>query len=177
MVKKSWTTLEKENLQLALCRQLIDNNRFHSQQEIRQAFRQRGYPDISQSTVSKLLTMLDVIKIANARGEKIYALNPELHAKPDVVSPLSAMVIGTDYNQHFVIVHVISGYARAVARVIEQHELADVLGIVAANNSVWIAPRRNQLIRQLHRHIETLLNPSDAENAHETASGWQGILP
>ncbi|EXU75483.1 MULTISPECIES: arginine repressor [Erwinia] len=177
MVKKSTATLEKEQQQLALCRQLIDNHRFHSQQEIRQALRQHGYRDISQSTVSKLLTLLDVIKIADARGEKIYMLNPVLQVKPDAVSPLSAMIISADYNQHFVIVQVIAGYARAVARVIEQSELAEILGIVATNNSVWIAPRCHQLTRQLHRQILNVLNPASPEEEHHFPSGWQEIAP
>ncbi|MCX8958505.1 arginine repressor [Erwinia psidii] len=170
MVKKSRTTLEKEQQQLALCRQLITNHSFRSQQEIRLAFQQRGWPDISQSTISKLMTLLDVIKITNARGEKIYALNPAMQAKPDAISPLSAMVTDTDFNDKFVIVHVVAGYARAIARVIEHAELPEVLGIVATNNSIWIAPRNTRQTRQLHRRILRLLNPPADEET------WPGMV-
>lgn len=175
MVKKSRTTLERERQQLVLCRQLIINHSFHSQQEIRQAFRQRGYPDISQSTVSNLMTLLDVVKIANARGEKIYALNPVLQAKPDVISPLSAMVIDADYNEKFVIVHVVAGYARAIARVIEHRSLPGVLGIVATNNSIWIAPCDTRQTRQLHHQILKVLDPPEEEYACAIVPTRSGI--
>lgn len=175
MVKKSRVTLEREQQQLALCRQLITNNSFHSQQEIRQAFQQRGYPDISQSTISKLMTLLDVVKIANARGEKIYAINPVLQAKPDAVSPLSAMVIDADYNEKFVIVHVVAGYARAIARVIEHRSLPQVLGIVATNSSIWIAPRDTRQTRQLHQQILKVLNPPQEQNACAMVPTRSGI--
>ena len=165
MVKKSSTTLEREQQQLALCRQLIANHSFHRQQEIRLALQQRGWPDISQSTVSKLMTLLDVVKIANARGEKIYAINPVLQAKPDAVSPLSDMVIDADYNEKFVIVHVAAGYARAIARVIEHRSLPQVLGIVATHGSVWVAPRDTRQTRQLYHQILQVLNPPPEQNA------------
>jgi len=175
MVKKSRATIEREQQQLALCRQLIANHSFHSQQEIRLAFQQRGWPDISQSTISKLITLLDVIKIANARGERIYALNPLTQAKPDAISPLCAMVIDADFNDNFVIVHVVAGYARAIARVIEHGELPGILGIVATNNSIWIAPRNTQQTRQLHRRILRLLNPPADEETWSDMSTRSGI--
>lgn len=159
MSKKSTATREREQNQLALCRRLIVEHSFNSQQQIRLALQRQGYPDISQSRVSRLLTLLDVIKIANARGEKIYALSPLFQSKPDAISPLSAMVLSVDYNEKFVIAHVVAGYARAVARVIEHASLADVLGIVATNNSIWIAPRNTRKTLQLQRAVLALLMP------------------
>ncbi len=181
MSKKSTATLDRENSQLTLCRQLIDAHSFHSQQEIRMALQLRGYPEISQSTVSKLLTLLDVVKVANARGEKIYALASVLQSKPDAVSPLSAMVVSVDYNEKFIVVHVAAGYACAVARVIEHWKLDGILGVVATNNCIWIAPRTAHAIRRLHQHITALLQPCSGEEQQAwrdaPSSDEAGALP
>lgn len=175
MSKKSSATVERENNQLALCRQLITHHSFRTQQEIRESIQQRGYPEISQSTISRLLSLLDVIKITNARGEKIYALNPDIQAKPDAISPLSSMVISVDYNEKFVIVQVAAGYARAVARVIEHRNFPEVLGIVATNTAVWIAPRDTLKTRQTQRLIAALMTPDRKDIARNRATTSTGI--
>lgn len=175
MVKKSTSTLEREQQQLALCRQLIVNHSFHSQQEIKQAFQQQGFRGISQSTISKLMKLLNVVKITNARGEKIYALNPVMQAPPNAVSPLSTMVISADFNDKFVIIHVAVGYARAVARVIEYHNFPEVLGIVAINNSIWVAPRNTRQTRLLHHQLLAVLYPPLAEAVHSVSPITDGI--
>ncbi|RWR01469.1 ArgR family transcriptional regulator [[Pantoea] beijingensis] len=157
MAKKCSKAREKESQQLLLCRRLIANNHYHSQQNLRQDLQKYGYHNISQSTVSRLLTTLDVIKTTNVRGEKIYALNPQQQAKPDVLRPVSDMILSVDYNAKFVIIEVIAGYARPVARIVESHNLSGVLGVVASNNHVWISPRNTNNTYLLYRRISYLL--------------------
>lgn len=171
MSKKSTATRERELAQLMICRQLIANQSFHSQQQIRLALQQQGYPEISQSTVSRLLALLDVIKTVNARGERTYTLSPHFQSKPDAISPLSAMVLSVDYNEKFVIAHVVPGYARAIARVIEHAHLEDVLGIVATSNSIWIAPRNTLRTLQLQRAVLALvMPPTGSQTWHDSST-------
>ena len=64
----------KEQLQLTVCQRLIAEKSYLSQEEIRRDLQERGFETISQSTVSRLLKLLGVIKIRNAKGLKIYSL-------------------------------------------------------------------------------------------------------
>ncbi|ATO31330.1 Arginine repressor [Dickeya dianthicola] len=153
MVKKSQTTLDKEQAQLALCQQLIIGNSYRSQEHLKQAMQRHGYRDISQSTISRLLRLLGVVKVRNAKGQKIYALGPQAQPEPDVSRPIADMVVHVVHNDEFILVSVVSGYARAVARVIDHRALPEVLGVVATSNIVWIAPRDTRNILRLYRQI------------------------
>ncbi|HFM4172581.1 TPA: ArgR family transcriptional regulator, partial [Escherichia coli] len=68
----------KEQLQLTVCQRLIAEKSYFSQEELRRDLQERGFETISQSTVSRLLNLLGVIKIRNAKGLKVYSLNPQL---------------------------------------------------------------------------------------------------
>ena len=54
------------------CKQLLQQQSFSTQDDIRYALIKLGHNDISQSTVSRLLTRLGVTKIPNAYGKKMY---------------------------------------------------------------------------------------------------------
>ncbi|WP_244202351.1 arginine repressor [Buttiauxella warmboldiae] len=152
-MRVSNVTSDKEQGQLALCQRLIVHKSYFSQEEIRQDLRRHGYNDISQSTVSRLLKLLDVIKMRNAKGQKIYALNPQSQPEPDAARSVAEMVISVEHNAEFVLIHTAHGYGRAVARILDYHALPEILGVVAGSSIVWIAPREVQKTAQVHRRI------------------------
>lgn len=70
MTNKIETSWAKEQRKLALCRKLVVSQRYSSQEEIRHQMMRSGYQGISQSTVSRLLKILGVMKVQNAKGKK-----------------------------------------------------------------------------------------------------------
>ena len=58
----------KEQLQLTVCQRLIAEKGYLSQEEIRRDLQERGFETISQSTVSRLLKLLGVIKFEMPKG-------------------------------------------------------------------------------------------------------------
>ena len=151
MVNKSQATLDKEQKQLALCRTLIAGHAYRSQEALR---RDR---QVSQSTVSRLLSLLGVIKTRNARGHKIYILPPKPEALPHAACRLAEMVLSIEANHEFILVQTVAGYGRAVGRVIDHCALPEVLGVVAGSSMVWVAPRNSQAIAQTCRQLCRLL--------------------
>jgi arginine repressor len=99
-----------------------------------------GFDSISQSTVSRLLKLLGVIKIRNAKGLKIYSLNHQLRPAPDAARTVSEMVVSVEHNSEFILIHTVAGYGRAVARILDYHQLPEILGVVAGSSIVWVAP-------------------------------------
>jgi arginine repressor len=157
MVNKSQTTLDKEQKQLALCRALIAGHAYGSQEALRRDLKRHGYRQISQSTVSRLLALLGVIKTRNAKGQKIYILSPQSQAVPHAACRLADMVLSVEANHEFILVQTVAGYGRAVGRVIDQGALPEVLGVVAGSSMVWVAPRHSQTIAQTCRQLCRLL--------------------
>ena len=98
----------KEQLQLAVCQRLISEKSYLSQEEIRRDLQRHGFDSISQSTVSRLLTLLGVIKIRNAKGQKIYSLNPQLRPVPDAARSISEMVVSVEHNSEFILIHTVA---------------------------------------------------------------------
>jgi arginine repressor len=156
-MKRTLSTLEKEHQQLILCHQLIASRSFSSQEELRVEFQRAGYRNIGQSTISQLLKILGVVKVQNAKGKKIYALNEQSQLIPDALRPVSEMVTDVDHNPQFVVVHVMPGYGRAVGRIIDQHRLPEVLGVIASSTSVLVAPREMTELDRICRIIRRIL--------------------
>ncbi|HFZ8994431.1 TPA: arginine repressor [Citrobacter freundii] len=150
-------TSEKEELQLSVCQRLIAEKGYLSQEEIRRDLQRYGFESISQSTVSRLLKILGVIKIRNAKGQKIYSINPQLRPAPNAARSISEMVVSVEYNSEFILVHTAPGYGRAVARILDYHALPEILGAVAASSIVWVAPRSVSHIALVHKKINYLL--------------------
>ena len=147
----------REARQLALCRRLVTEKSYLSQEAIRRDLQRHGFDTISQSTVSRLLKLLGIIKIRNAKGERIYALNPQLRPTPDAARCLSDMVVNVEHNREFILIHTAAGYGRAVARILDYHALPEILGVVAGSSIVWVAPRDIQRTPQVHRRVNHLL--------------------
>nr|AGC14205.1 ArgR [Escherichia coli O25b:H4-ST131]AVN57738.1 ArgR [Escherichia coli]QDL90111.1 ArgR [Klebsiella pneumoniae]QJX10656.1 ArgR [Escherichia coli] len=147
----------KEQLQLTVCQRLIAEKSYFSQEELRRDLQERGFETISQSTVSRLLNLLGVIKIRNAKGLKVYSLNPQLRPAPDAARTVSEMVVSVEHNREFILIHTVAGYGRAVARVLDYHQLPEILGVVAGSSIVWVAPRMVKRVALVHKQINYLL--------------------
>ena len=147
----------KEQQQLAVCQRLITEKSYLSQEEIRRDLQNHGFEGISQSTVSRLLKLLGVIKIRNTKGQKIYSVNPQLRPAPDAARSISEMVVSVEHNSEFILIHTVAGYGRAVARILDHHALPEILGVIAGSSIVWVAPRVVQRTGLVHKQINYLL--------------------
>lgn len=110
MMKLYQPASEKEELQLSVCQRLIGEKSYLSQEEIRRDLQNYGFETISQSTVSRLLKILGVIKIRNTKGQKIYSVNPQLRPAPDAARSISEMVVSVEHNSEFILIHTAAGY-------------------------------------------------------------------
>nr|WP_318383200.1 arginine repressor [uncultured Enterobacter sp.] len=147
----------REQLQLAVCQRLIVEKSYLSQEEIRRDLQVHGFDTISQSTVSRLLKLLGVIKIRNAKGQKIYSVNPQLRPAPDAARSIAEMVVSVEHNSEFILIHTAAGYGRAVARILDYHAIPDILGVVAGSSIVWVAPRDVKRTALVHKRVNYLL--------------------
>jgi len=147
----------KEQQQLAVCQRLVTEKSYLSQEAIRRDLQRHGFAAISQSTVSRLLKLLGIIKIRNPNGQRHHAPNPQLRPTPDAARCLSEMVVNVEHNREFILIHTAAGYGRAVARILDYHALPEILGVVAGSSIVWVAPRDVQRTPQVYRRVNYLL--------------------
>ncbi len=141
---------ESDLAQLDACRQIIGQHCYSTQEEIRRELAERGFADISQSTISR---RLGVAKAQNANGKKVYTLVDEQLEPAGSTRSVHDMVRAVVHNQQMVLVHTTPGAATVVARLLDRHADPEILGAVAGNDVVLIAPRHISRTRQAHAAV------------------------
>ena len=161
----------KGRKRLELCKKLIMSGQYVSQEDIRLAMKKAGYKRISQSSVSRMLAMLGVAKIQNARGQQIYTLFHRIDDKSiasELRKPLVAAIVRIEHNNKFVIIHTVNDYGGAIANIIELYSLPEILGIISVGNIVWVAPRHIKETSFVCQKIVDLLKDRELFNVKES---------
>lgn len=149
-------TLPPDENIAAACKRLLQQQSFTTQDDIRQRLIDLGYDDVSQSTVSRLLSRLGVAKIPNAYGKKVYCLTVE--SEPvQVGSSIASQIEFITHNQLVVVVKTHPGSAQLVARLIDIQPHAEILGTVGGNDTVMVAPKDIARITQCEKVVKTRL--------------------
>src|SRR5690606_36961589 len=104
---------EDESL-AAACKRLLQQQSFANQNELREKLIELGFDGISQSTVSRLLSQLGVVKVQNACGKKVYCITVET-APVRVESSIASQIEFITHNQAIVVVKTHPGSAQLVA--------------------------------------------------------------
>ncbi len=144
-----------ENIATA-CKRLLQQQSFSTQDEIRQQLIAMGFDDVSQSTVSRLLSRLGVAKVPNAYGKKVYCLTVE-NEPVQVGSSISSQIEFITHNQLVVVVKTHPGGAQLVARLIDIQPHAEILGTVGGNDTVMVAPKDIGRIEECERVVKARL--------------------
>lgn len=124
----------------AACKKLLQQQSFSNQNELRLKLVELGYEGISQSTVSRLLSQLGVVKVQNACGKKVYCITVET-APVRVESSISSQIEFITHNQSMVVVKTHPGSAQLVARLVDIDPHTEILGTVGGNDTVLIIPK------------------------------------
>jgi transcriptional regulator of arginine metabolism len=124
----------------AACKRLLQQQSFTTQDDIREALISQGFHDVSQSTVSRLLSRLGVAKVPNAYGKKVYCLTVE-NEGVRVGSSIASQIEFITHNQLVVVVRTHPGSAQLVARLIDVQPHKEILGTVGGNDTVMVAPK------------------------------------
>lgn len=143
---------DKEFMQISVCQYLISHNSYTSQENLRQSLQQHGFHGISQATISRLLKLLCVVKIPNARGEKVYKLVQPQQAF-FAACCVADMVLSIEHNQQFILIHTMPACAIYVAKTLEQSNIYGILGKVAGNDVVWISLKDNRNIPRVYQKV------------------------
>lgn len=158
MEKNRILSWKQEQRRLESCRKLIVSGLYSSQEEIRREMSCVGYRKISQSSVSRMLKILGATKIQNAEGKKFYSLTGLI--SPDLSKPLVAMVANVECSNNFVLIHMHTGYSKAMARFIDLCFWPEILGVIAGRDVVWVAPSDISNIFFLYKKLSMLLEHS-----------------
>ncbi|AEI35194.1 MULTISPECIES: arginine repressor [Francisella] len=137
-------------------RQLILSKEFSSQNDICDTLERLGY-SASQSKVNRMLKKIGAVKVKNEKSTLVYKI-PNEPAPPIMTDNISSLVIKIDANEAIVIIDTAPGAAQLVARTLDYNKNSfEIIGIVAGDDTIFVAPSSIKNIKKLKTNIENFL--------------------
>ncbi len=148
--------MNKQSRQFAI-KQLITRNVVASQEDLRQLLEAQGY-EVTQATLSRDIKELGVARLNTADGMR-YVLRAESE-ESRLTSLLSYEVESIESNESLIIIKTLPGRAHGVAEIIDSLHESRVLGTIAGDNTIFIAPRSMAEIPDVILFIRSLIAQS-----------------
>lgn len=100
---------------------------------------------------------MGAIKVVNAKGQTIYSLARE-PAPPSMDTPIRDLILDIVANEALVVIFTSPGSASMVARVLDYNQITtQILGTIAGDDTIFVAPKSTKEIRKLVEEIKGLL--------------------
>ncbi|XQW85589.1 transcriptional regulator ArgR [Thalassotalea piscium] len=149
---------QKQEALVQAFKDLLKAEQFSSQGEIVDALKTEGFDNVSQSKVSRMLSKFGAVRTRNARQEMVYCLPAELGV-PTAKSPLKQLVLDIEHNDVMIIIRTSPGAAQLIARLLDSLSKSDgVLGTIAGDDTIFIAPSNISEIKQTIAKLELLFS-------------------
>jgi transcriptional regulator of arginine metabolism len=128
-----------------------------NQDELSRRLRTRGIR-ASQATLSRDMALLGIRRAVGADGPR-YLVEAGAGTLP--LDPVRRLVDGIDTNGALVVVRTKSSAAGTVARALDEANFAEVMGTLAGDDTVFVAPRRPQDGHRVATKLRTLFGLTD----------------
>ncbi len=124
----------------AAIRALLKRREVGTQEELRALLARAGHA-VTQATLSRDLAALGARRAHRASGGSAYELG---EVAGDPLHAVGALIVDVDHNGTLVVVRCATGAASAIAVALDQARLPEVIGTIAGDDTIFIAPARGQ---------------------------------
>lgn len=134
--------------------ELLRKKSVGTQDEIKSALQKQGFV-VNQVKVSRILHKIGAIKI-NEGDNVVYRLPTELVS----ITPndsLRQLILSIVHNESTIVIQTAPGCAQFVARFLDQKKDIGILGTVAGDDTIFVAPEKAKQIGSVHQKISKLL--------------------
>ena len=134
----------KEGRQDALIK-LIKNKQLSTQDELISELRAAGYV-VTQSTISRDIKQLQLIKRKSRSGKYYYALPDSKDDPPSdrLRFMLSSAATAVDYAGNLVVVKTEVGMAQALCASLDSADIEEIVGTIAGDDTIFIAVKTQE---------------------------------
>ena len=133
--------------------QLLRNEKMDTQEKIGIALQKKGFA-VNQVKVSRLLHKIGAIKMSE--GEQIVYRLPVERTKLSAKDTLRQFINSITHNESLIIIQTSPGAASLVARLLDLSQNAAVLGTVAGDDTIFVAPVSVKKIQSVYKMICTV---------------------
>ena len=138
---------------------LVQEQRLSTQGEVAGALRSEGF-DAVQTTVSRDIAQLGLVKIRDSEGRLVYALPgaSDLDRLSELTGALRRWATTLQSSANLLVISTPPGYANALARAIDAARLPDVIGTVSGDDTIMVVAREGVIAEtielDLRHHLE-----------------------
>lgn len=134
-------------------KELLLEREANTQDSLCHSLEKAGF-DVNQSKVSRMLRKIGATKIVNAKGQTVYSL-PREPAPPTPSTLLRDLIIDVSHNESLVVILTSPGSASMVGRMLDYANIeTEILGTVAGDDTLFVAPKTVQDIKKLVEEIK-----------------------
>jgi len=141
---------EKAQRQLAI-KEIISQKDISSQEELARELALRGF-EVNQATLSRDLKELGIAKVSTPEGVW-YQLQPENEAHR-LRSLIGYEIESIHANESLIVIKTLRGRASGVAEILDRLDIPDILGTIAGDDTIFIAPSSTKKISTIVRRIK-----------------------
>lgn len=137
---------------LETLRELLAEGDLSTQEELVESLEKLNF-SVTQSTVSRDLRKLGAVRAIDANGRSGYRLPEEIFV-PVKTSSLHEMVTSVRSNGSMIVIRTHPGSASLVGRFVDMTFEDDILGCIAGDDTVFVAPQKHKDAAALMKQIE-----------------------
>ena len=135
---------------LKTLKDLLTKSDVSSQEELVSALHDKNFV-VTQSTISRDLRKLGAMKAIDSKGRTIYRLSDDSHSLSLPHAGFRNLIVDIQHNGSLIVVHTSPGSASLVARQLDNMKRKGVLGTIAGDDTVFVAPSSPRQIKTLLR--------------------------
>ncbi|MYV16794.1 arginine repressor [Furfurilactobacillus milii] len=129
----------KKRERQAIIRRVIVNNAVHTQTELVLLLDREGL-DVTQATISRDITEMQLIKVPDENGRTYYTFSSDrpIDGESKLRRNLNGNVIDMTINNQFCLLNVLPGNGPVIASLIKQMNYDEVFGVLSDDSTVLI---------------------------------------
>jgi transcriptional regulator of arginine metabolism len=138
--------------------ELVNEKELSTQTEVAKALHSAGF-DAVQTTVSRDIADLGLVKVRGESGKLVYASPgaPDSDRLARMIAELRRDALAVDSSGNLVLVTTLSGFAAALAQVIDDAKHPRILGTVAGDNTIMVVAREGVSGRRLSEELREMM--------------------
>lgn len=132
---------------LNVLKKILESGKNSTQEEIREMLEAKGF-DVNQSTISRDLKKLGSIKGTDKKGRTTYRLSDNSNETSFLAQSMTDLILEITHNDSLIVIQTTPGSASLVARQLDLNRPAGILGTIAGDDTIFVAPSKDISIKQ-----------------------------
>ncbi len=137
---------------LSALRRLLEEGAASTQDDLVRELKAQKFT-VTQSTISRDLSRLNAIKTRDATGRIVYRLPDDVLIPSPPGTEMRGLLVDIHHNESLIVVKTTPGSASLLARLLDQSKPEGILGTIAGDDTIFVAPSS---IKKISKTVERI---------------------